>query len=199
MCESEKSKKFDWAKIRAEYVTGNESLKDLSLKYKISHSALCKKSAKGKWSILRKKKQAEKAEKVAEKLQTKEVRDAVKNIDRLVNTAEKLLTKADNAIDELRTLELINTKVTTEQNKSKTTGKVTSTQKTIHSKVLIDGIIDTKRLSEISKSLVNIKQIFDGKPDNDDSDTGIVIMPQIEHPQPPTDEKNTDEVIISDE
>lgn len=192
----------DWSKIRAEYVCGNISLANLADKYGISINTLRKKSASGKWSEAKKKSQNKKAEKIAEKLENEEIKKAVKDIDKVIKSANKLLTKINRAINEVDKVEFISQRESREE-KLYVEGKdgkpdVTTTKSTLDMKrKKVKSLIDTRKISDLSKSLLNIKQVLEGKQEDDDNNTGIIFLPKIEIPKPPGDE-DTEEVVIHD-
>ena len=189
--------KNNYAKIKAEYVTSDISLRELAEKYNLNLSALQKQSAKGKWRDERKKNIEKKAEKVAEKLNDESIKQTVKDINRVVKATQKLITKADKAIDELGKDLDYNTRVTTseiienEELKDEENGKeILKSKRTVKTRRKttakpFDSFIDTRKLADISKSLLNIKQILADENNEDDNEIGIVEIPQQIIPVPP--------------
>ena len=184
----------DWAKIRAEYVNSDISQKELALKYKVSRSALQKRSAQGKWNEERKQKKKKKADAVAEKLHDNDIKQTVKDIDRCVKSAGKLIDKINKAINEVDKAIYISTEdkeiYITE---SKSDDGKTDITKTKHKRKFrttkYDTLVDTKKLAEISKSLLNIKQILTDTDNSSDDEGGELIEIQAINEIKPPDEE----------
>lgn len=92
---------IDWATVKAEYVSGTMSAAKLADRYGISVSSISKKCASEHWQELRKQNQSETASKIAEKINTEKVKKTVREIDRVVSVASKLITKLNRAVNEL--------------------------------------------------------------------------------------------------
>ncbi len=196
------NRNIDWKKIRAEYVTGNISVAKLAEKYGISESTLSKRCASEKWAEARKKSHKKQADKIAEKLESEEVKKTVRDIDKVITAANKLLAKINRAINEVDKAEYVSEKSKQE--------KVVSTGDGVENPLIAETItnvymerkkyktlINTKKISELSKSLLNIKEILEVQQNEDDDGTGIVFIPAIEAPEPPTDD--SEEIIVQDE
>ena len=189
----------DWAKIRAEYVNSDISQSALAEKYKVSRSALQKHSAQGKWNEERKRKKKKKADVVAEKLHDTDVKQTVKDIDRCVKSAGKLLDKINKAISEVDKGIYISTEekeISVSESKSDDgTADVTKTkQKRKFKTTRYNTLTDTKKIAELSKSLLNIKQILtDIDNSSDDEQGGIIEIQAINELKPPDEEGEVDE------
>lgn len=91
----------DWEAVKADYVTGVGTVKELAVKYNISESSVQKKMAAGKWAEHRQ----QYCKRVAEELQ-KSVADFAKNetlvsIKRMNLLAEKLMDRLELSIEQL--------------------------------------------------------------------------------------------------
>lgn len=86
---------MDWKRIKAQYVAGGVSLRELSEKHGVSFSTIQKKSMEEKWSDLRKKQGRKTEEKLIEAVSNQEVKKAVDIID----VADKLLEKASELME----------------------------------------------------------------------------------------------------
>lgn len=84
----------DWVKIKAEYLKGNTTLKELSDKYGVSFSHIQKVSANEKWTDLKKKKGRIAEEKIVEAIASKEVR----KVDKLQDCADLLLDRISQGL-----------------------------------------------------------------------------------------------------
>ena len=80
---------MDWNKLKKEYISGNESYRQLSEKYGVSHSQIMKRGAAEKWNDLKKKKGRIAEEKMVEKAAENESK-----IEDSVFEAAMLLLKA---------------------------------------------------------------------------------------------------------
>ena len=90
---------LSWKRIKAEYIAGGTTLRELSEKYKVSYSTIQKKSMEEKWGDLRKKSRRKVEEKIIDSVSSKEAEKAVNIID----VADKLLSKITENIDVLIT------------------------------------------------------------------------------------------------
>jgi hypothetical protein len=85
----------DWKRIKAQYIAGGVSLRELSEKHGVSFSTIQKKSMEEKWSDLRKRQGRKTEEKLIEAVSNEEVKKAVDIID----VADKLLAKATELME----------------------------------------------------------------------------------------------------
>lgn len=190
----------DWAKIRAEYVNGTISLDELAKKYNVSQSAVKKRSANGKWSEERRKKAKKKADKVAEKLHDKDVKQTVKDIERCCKAAGRLIDKINKGIEEVDKDIYISTEEKVFENtETKSDDGSTDIIKTKQKRQIrttrFETLVNTKKIAELSKSLLNIKQILTDIDNNnsDDENCGIIEIPAMQELQPPEEEGGADE------
>ena len=185
-------KKIDWAKIKGEYVTSDISLVKIAEKYGVSPSAVQKRSKKEGWSAEKKKQHKRAAEKVAKKLNDKKVRKAVNDIERVCNAASKLISKINRAIDEVDKKELAKIKIV-KTKKFTDEGQVETTEKEREIDICY-GLVDTKNIAEIAKSLLNIKQVLEGtESKNEEQTINIIELPTMQLLTPPEEELLNDE------
>lgn len=185
-----KRKPVDWTVIRAEYITGDMSLAQLAEKYDIAKSSIQKKSAEGRWSEQRKRKAVAESDKIVKKLTEYNAKQKIKDIAKACNAASALIDKIVEATEELRKVELINKKVKKTHKKVNKNGKLEEVDNTITSYdyKVIEGAIDTKKLSNLSKSLANCKSVLDVAESSDDGDIGVIEMPAMTVLEPPEEE-----------
>lgn len=86
---------MDWKRIKAQYVAGGVSLRELSEKHGVSFSTIQKRSMEEKWSELRKNQGRKMEEKLIEAVSDIETKKAVDIID----VADKLLEKASELME----------------------------------------------------------------------------------------------------
>ena len=189
----------DWAKLRAEYVNGSISLADLAKKYGVKISTLKKHSAEEKWSEECQQKRKSKADKVVDKLHDKDVNQTVKEIERCCKAAGKLIdkiNKAINQVDKSYYVSFDDKTITSKETKGED-GETdiinTKIQRKIRTKQY-NALIDTKRIAELSKSLLNIKQILTGtEQQGEDENTGIIEIPAMQELEPPEESEESNE------
>lgn len=187
MEEVKNTQEPDWAKIRAEYLNSGISLPALAQKYGVPKSTLQKRSAAGGWSEKRKKLKADKAEKVSSRLHERDVRQTVKDIERVCRAAGKLIDQCNKAIAQVGKGIYISEDAKDlwqKEEEQPDGGVMTSTvlKRKIKTR-RYDTLIDTKKLSDISKTLMNVKQVLtgeDGSADDTEDSGGIVMVEQQE-------------------
>jgi hypothetical protein len=193
---------IDWAKIRAEYVNSDISLAMIAEKYEISASVVQKRSQKEKWSEKRKQMSRRKADKVAEQINDKNINQTVKDIDKLVNATNKLLTKINTAINQVDKEEIVTQRkidevlvaeeVKNEGGKTKTTTSQTTDY--LMKRERVKTLIDTKKISDLSKSLLNVKMILSDIDDStEENRVGIIEIPEMAELEPPDEEEVTED------
>lgn len=203
---------IDWAKVKAEYVSGTMSAAKLADRYGISVSSISKKCASEHWQELRRQNQSKTANKIAEKINTEKVKKTVREIDRVVAVASKLITKLNRAVNELdKDEELIKKKVvkveksedkkTAEEEYSYDYEKYEKTA-TVEEEYSYDyakrkTLVNTKRAAEISKSLLNVRDILaDYTTEQDEENAlGIIEIPMQEVMRPPEDDEQDGESV----
>lgn len=189
---------IDWAKVKAEYVSGTMSAAKLADRYGISVSSISKKCASEHWQELRRQNQSKTASKIAEKINTEKVKKTVREIDRVVSVASKLITKLNRAVNELdKDEELIKKKVTVKAEKSEDEKTATAEEEYSYDYAKRKTLVNTKRAAEISKSLLNVRDILaDYTTEQDEENAlGIIEIPMQEVMQPPEDDEQDGESV----
>lgn len=187
---------IDWATVKAEYVSGTMSAAKLADRYGISVSSISKKCASEHWQELRKQNQSETANKIAKKINTEKVKKTVREIDRVVAVASKLITKLNRAVNELdKDEELIKKKVTVKAEKSEDKKAATVEEEYRYDYAKRKALVNTKRAAEISKSLLNVRNILaDYTTEQDEENAlGIIEIPMQEVMRPPEDDEQDGE------
>lgn len=187
---------IDWATVKAEYVSGTMSAAKLADRYGISVSSISKKCASEHWQELRKQNQSETANKIAKKINTEKVKKTVREIDRAVAVASKLITKLNRAVNELdKDEELIKKKVTVKAEKSEDKKAATVEEEYRYDYAKRKTLVNTKRAAEISKSLLNVRNILaDYTTEQDEENAlGIIEIPMQEVMRPPEDDEQDGE------
>lgn len=200
---------IDWATVKAEYVSGTMSAAKLADRYGISVSSISKKCASEHWQELRKQNQSKAANKIAEKINTEKVKKTVREIDRVVAVASKLITKLNRAVNELdKDEELIKKKVVkVEKSEDKKTAEeeysydyektATVEEEYSYDYAKRKTLVNTKRAAEISKSLLNVRDILaDYTTEQDEENAlGIIEIPMQEVMRPPEDDEQDGESV----
>lgn len=189
---------IDWATVKAEYVSGTMSAAKLADRYGISVSSISKKCASEHWQELRKQNQSETANKIAKKINTEKVKKTVREIDRVVAVASKLITKLNRAVNELdKDEELIKKKVTVKAEKSEDEKTATAEEEYRYDYAKRKTLVNTKRAAQISKSLLNVRDILaDYTTEQDEENAlGIIEIPMQEVMQPPEDDEQDGESV----
>lgn len=189
---------IDWATVKAEYVSGTMSAAKLADRYGISVSSISKKCASEHWQELRKQNQSETASKIAEKINTEKVKKTVREIDRVVAVASKLITKLNRAVNELDKDEgLIKKKVTVKAEKNEDEKTATAEEEYSYIYAKRKTLVNTKRAAEISKSLLNVRDILaDYTTEQDEENAlGIIEIPMQEVMRPPEDDEQDGESV----
>lgn len=185
----------DWAKIRAEYVNGRLSLNKIAEKYNLRVDTVKKRSGAEKWGDERTKRRKAKADAVAETLQEKDIKQTVKDIDRCCKAAGKLIDKINKGINQVDkscyiSFEDKTVSVKSQKNDDSDGSTVnTKMQRKIRTKQY-NSLVDTKKIAELSKSLLNVKQILTGaEQQRDDEICGIIEIPAMGEIKPPDDDE----------
>lgn len=189
-------KEIDWVQIKAEYISGTMSASKLAEKHGVSVYAIRKRSGKERWQELRKQNQSETANKIAKKINTEKVKKTVREIDRVVAVASKLITKLNRAVNELdKDEELIKKKVTVKAEKSEDKKAATVEEEYRYDYAKRKTLVNTKRAAEISKSLLNVRNILaDYTTEQDEENAlGIIEIPMQEVMRPPEDDEQDGE------
>lgn len=207
--EFNEQKAIDWVQIKAEYISGTMSASKLAEKHGVSVYAIRKRSGKERWQELRKQNQSETANKIAKKINTEKVKKTVREIDRVVAVASKLITKLNRAVNELdKDEELIKKKVVkVEKSEDKKTAEeeysydyektATVEEEYSYDYAKRKTLVNTKRAAEISKSLLNVRDILaDYTTEQDEENAlGIIEIPMQEVMRPPEDDEQDGESV----
>ena len=186
----------NWAEIEAEYVNSKISLRALADKYNVPLGNIQKRSAKGKWSEKRKKYSERKAEKVSESVNDKEIKQTVKDLNRLMKSAGKLLTMVNRAIGQLDKDAYIAYDEQEISQSESDDGGVTTVKKRKMKTARMNTLVDAKRASELAKSLLNLKEVMTG--DNGQAEnsehSGVIILAEATglDPRPGEEEDESD-------
>lgn len=156
----------DWNLIKAEYIAGGVSYRELAKKYDVPFSTLSRIAIKENWVEL--KRQVE--NKVETDLVNSTASTESSRLSRIDSIADKLLEKIERAVDELDLYIIKNTKKekVIEYNNSKAPNK--PTKEIIHEDEKVSAmtsIIDKRGLREISAALREIKDIKGIKSEQD--------------------------------
>lgn len=196
--QTDEQELIDWATVKAEYVSGTMSAAKLADRYGISVSSISKKCASEHWQELRRQNQSKTANKIAEKINTEKVKKTVRGIDRVVSVASKLITKLNRAVNELDKDEgLIKKKVTVKAEKSEDEKTATAEEEYSYIYAKRKTLVNTKRAAEISKSLLNVRDILaDYTTEQDEENAlGIIEIPMQEVMRPPEDDEQDGESV----
>lgn len=196
--ELNEQKAIDWVQIKAEYISGTMSASKLAENHGVSVYAIRKRSGKERWQELRRQNQSKTANKIAEKINTEKVKKTVREIDRVVSVASKLITKLNRAVNELdKDEKLIKKKVTVKAEISEDEKTATAEEEYSYDYAKRKTLVNTKRAAEISKSLLNVRDILaDYTTEQDEENAlGIIEIPMQEVMQPPEDDEQDGESV----
>lgn len=179
---------MDWEQIRTEYITGDDSYRQLAEKYGVSLSDMGNHGAQEGWVSQRKQYRDKVRTKTMEKIANQTAGQAAKRAAKVDTLADKLLIKLEKAIDEL------DLKVTTHKIKTETG----NTEETLEFKVASEGgVVDRAGLRQLTAALKELKEIKGEKSeldrqeqeariaalraksqtDEDGDETGVILMP----------------------
>lgn len=140
------------------------SLRALAEKYETPLGSVQKHSAKRKWSEKRKKFREKKADEVSKRVSDKDIDQTVKDLKRVVRSAGKLIDKVNKAIAQVDKSVYISRDeqdITTKEDKpAEDTEHVNIIKKRKMKTARMDTIIDTKRLSDLAKTLECLKEVL---------------------------------------
>lgn len=89
----------DWSEIKTEYVTGKSSYRELAKKYDVAVRTLADRAKKENWVELRKKHRNDVATITTQKIAKQQAERTLK----LMSATDKLLTKIESTIEEMKT------------------------------------------------------------------------------------------------
>lgn len=157
----------DWNTLKAEYIAGGVSYRELAEKHGVSESTLRKRAAKEHWSELRNKAGTATEQKIVDKTAEDSANKAVELSTRIDDIADKLLDKIERAVDELD-IHLV--KSTTKEKVVKYNSKTKPIKETIVENETINevsSLIDRRGLQQLTSALKEIKDIKDIKSQKD--------------------------------
>ena len=126
------------------------------------------------------------------------MKKTVREIDRVVAVASKLITKLNRAVNELdKDEELIKKKVTVKAEKSEDEKTATAEEEYKYDYAKRKTLVNTKRAAEISKSLLNVRDILaDYTTEQDEENAlGIIEIPMQEVMRPPENDEQDGESV----
>lgn len=166
----------DWIKIRTEYISTSISLRKIAEKYGIPFQTVRDRAAREHWTELRKKQQHKIGTKTAQKTADRIADGTADRVARLLGATDRLLERAEQALDELdrtavkhKSVERIVTKQISPE-----TGEpveITQTDEDVQIET-VAAPVDAKALQQIAASLKVIKDIYTS-PDTD-NDSGVL-------------------------
>ena len=185
--------KIPWNKIKHEYVTGNVTYKELSEKYGVSIETIKKKArktAKRKgWVLLKQEHRNKVYTKAEQKSADKSVKEILSNKQRIQNAVEGLLSEAEKAVKQLSSLivehEVVEKETEFDYAVKKPKKETVTTTKDIE---IIEGLVDTKALKNLSDAFLKISTLLTGTDPEEKEKYGIIELPAIETPIPPVEE-----------
>ncbi|MBQ2474554.1 MAG: hypothetical protein II513_04340 [Ruminococcus sp.] len=190
-------KEVNWAEIEADYVNSSINLREAAQKYGVPLGSVQKHSAKGNWSQKRKKYTAKTAEKVSEKLHGQEVNRTLREIERVCKAAGRLIDAANRAIGQLDKEAYVSyDRVEHTQTESSTDdASVVVTEKKRKLRMAQERtLVNTKRMTEIAKTLETIKSILTGEDGHAEQPEGGVIEIAAATVIDPREDENEDDL-----
>ena len=192
--QPEKKEKIPWDKIKHDYVTGEITYMELSKKYNVSLESIKKQARKTDkrkgWVSLKR----EHRNKVYEKAEQKEAEKAAKEIvtsrQKVKSIADELISAMQTAVRQLSEVVVEHSTVTKTQ---KYEGKnMTETVTAVKDIEIMEGLVNTKALREISDSLTKVSALL-AETDTEEDKFGIIELPAMEMPVPPSDDDEAEE------
>ncbi len=168
--------KYNWNELEKEYILGDYKSVSAFLKYKkIPNNGSTKKSTKG-WKEKKVQKEDQKSAKIVQKVIEKESEKEANKIVSVKDTAETLLLKINESIEELNKYYSRNKKkskiISYDYNVGKPNKEVIEETEEIKE---FYSIIDKSGLKQLTSALKDLNEILEDK-SKDDSDEGVVIV-----------------------
>lgn len=155
---------MDWKKLRAEYIAGGTSYRELAEKYDVSFHTLRKQAAKEKWKALR----DETATKTVTKIIEIESDKQANRMKRLLNVSDKLLKVVEDAVDKFQAEELMLDRTA-----------LKSLSGTIKDIKDIQSIKSELDIEEQKARIAILKKQAEADNTDDEKPHGVVLMPPI--------------------
>lgn len=195
--------RHDWERIKAEYVTGTETLRDLAQRHGIAKSSIFKRASEEGWVEAKEAERERIRESVTAKAREKRIKREAAALDRVETQIEKLLAEIEKALDDplqlYRHILYIDRGIQGESELGKMDTKAARDIMSILADMKaslegMGGILDKRTAEELRLKKARLKldkQKFglDGKVEDDS--TGVVILPAV-------DDSETEEVILSE-
>ncbi len=165
--------KFDVVKAENEYVTTNISYRKLAEKYKVSYTIISKYGVERKWTQKRK----EFKSKVSQRFIEKAAKTETDKLSKLIETTDKAIEAVSKNIDGYLRV--------AEDGVSIPMGELRPAVSALKDLVVIqrdlNGILSLKdkQTIDIARERLAIEQSKANVGDNDDSETGIVVLPAL--------------------
>lgn len=160
---------IDWVKIRNEYINTPTSYERLAKKYKVSRGSLSKRAKKEDWVG----KRTECIKVAQERLFEQSIEAQMDYQDKLMQVRSKLLDKINRAID---VLENQNVDIEKEIISTDEDGNVKKSK--LQESTKIKGDLNSKIIKNLTSALRDLDN-KDTMNDNDNLDTGVIILPEV--------------------
>lgn len=175
-------KRPSWDELKAEYVTGNMSYRELSEKYKISHSLIMKRAAKEKWTTARKKNGIKVIEKLTNKVNNEKVNKLAtiaESADKMADTIHRVMEDTDQFF---RRTNLAGEEIVSQKADTKAMKELASAMKDLTSVLRNVYNIPTEAESislQIARERLEIEKKNAEREEDMGVTTGIVLIPQV--------------------
>ncbi|MBQ3146801.1 MAG: hypothetical protein IJB91_03640 [Oscillospiraceae bacterium] len=177
----------DWKKIKTEYITTETSYRKLAQKYGLDQATIARRAKKEGWVSNRQQNASKTQAKIIDKISDK----TADKMARIEGITDKLLTKLDQAVNELD-LVIVTRKIKTDNG--------TTEETTEYREAREGGIVDRSGLRQITAALKDLKEIQMLKSEldrreqearianlqrqaaadsDDDDETGVVLLPPV--------------------
>lgn len=144
--------RYDWNKLKTEYVTTDISLKKLAEKYKLNPRVVGEQSRTKGWVEAKKKHQQKVAEKVASKVATKQANALAKELD----IADKISSVLQKALEDADQFNRYVVDTTTKMDGTEIRTAEEKTFNKVDMKALKDAAAALKMVEEMKRSMANI-------------------------------------------
>ena len=201
---------IDWVKIKNEYITTQTSYPKLAKKYNIAQATIGRYASADNWVEAKEKYKIETSQKIINKCMTKEVNKEVDKLQRMRESADKLsemINKSLNDTDQFNR-HIVQTKKKEGQNEiwdseekiykkldTRAIKDMTSAMKDLTS--MLRNVYDLQTIQEIEANRIAKEKLqLDREKaslfDDDEDDTGVVLLSPTKEGEPAEDKLNTD-------
>lgn len=170
-------KMADWEKVKNEYINSKISYRKLAEKHGVSFATLQAKAKKENWKVLHDKQYDKIQSDIRQKVASVIVKKEVDRLTRITNVADKLITKLEEATDQLNNHLVVNkrkTKTVVYDNEIKKPTKETIDE--LEEKQFIIGDVDKQGLKQLTAALKDLKDVLSTDSNINDDETGIAII-----------------------